>query len=60
MRFENGGTNKYEFDSLSNLEIWIENEVEKFKINNQVRDEYKDKSFLNFKKEMEKLRDSYG
>jgi predicted nucleic acid-binding OB-fold protein len=54
-RFENDSLKRYEFDSYEDVKSWIDQEIEKFKIVNRVRDEKKDRSFISFKSELESI-----
>jgi len=53
-RFENGAIKRYEFDSYEQAKSWVDQEIEKFKIVNRVRNEEKDRVFISFKSELER------
>lgn len=52
-RFGNDCLSTHMFESYKDLKIWVEKEIEQFKIKNCVRNEEKDRYFINFKNEME-------
>lgn len=53
-RLENESIKKFEFDTLEELKSWINQELENYKKINKVTDESKDKSFLNYKANLER------
>ena len=54
-RFENGLMKRYEFDSYEKIKSWVDQEIENFKVVNQVKNEEKDRAFIYFKSELEGL-----
>jgi hypothetical protein len=52
-RLENDSLVLHSFDSYENLKIWIDNQIQEFKIKNRVQNEEKDRSFITFKSQME-------
>ncbi len=53
-RVEGDSLVKYDFFSYEDAKSWVEKECEKFKKINRVRDESKDRYFLDFKSGLEK------
>ena len=54
---EKASVKRYEFDSLENAQAWVNEEIERFKKVNHVRDELNDKSFIRFKSELQESLD---
>ncbi len=54
-RFDGEELKKYEFNSREEVELWINQELDKFKINNKVKNEYTDRYFILFKSELENI-----
>lgn len=54
-RLEPDGLKKYEFDSLESFKLWVDQELEKFKKENRVTDESKDRYFMALKSQFDKV-----
>ncbi len=52
--FDNHSIKKHEFDSYEKAKSWVDQEIEKFRMVNCVRNEEKDKAFISFKSSLEK------
>lgn len=46
------GINKYQFNTYKDAEFFVIQQIEKFKMNNCVKDENTDKSFIRFKSQL--------
>lgn len=54
-RIEEGSLKKYEFSSYQEIEKWVNQQLEDFKKINRVFDESKDRAYMEYKSELQKI-----